>query len=291
MNATLVCFAAYLILRIKWFNFPPQAINEDSLKLLSAHLESLNTNRMVLTATPRTLPFYVRYSADKDKKSTSNTNSRLIRVPIERTVDTKRVIKGILSSCDLSTEFVDKIESKTPPPPSPNDGPRPFGSNFYQETPPPGVFDEKVIYRDIRRAQEERTLSGWLKEHLDLAQERQESLVGLREEIQKLRSELMKKLKLLDLRYECGWNIEHFRGCMKSLEYMANLHAHDMRFLEGRVLVFAPFTGISLDGHVMLFTGDVKHNWIDVSGQLNEFIYDELTMPRDLIRVVAKQNY
>lgn len=258
-----------------------QAINEDSLKLLSAHLESLNTKRMVLTATPRTLPFYVRSSAEQDKK---NTESRLIRVPIERTVDTKRVIKGILSSCDLSTEFVDKIKTKLPPPPPPNDGQRPFGGNFYEEKPPPGVFDEEVIYRDIKKAQEERTLSGWLKKHLGVAQERQESLVELREEIQKLRKELIEKLKLLDLRYECGWNISHFRGCMKSLEYLANLHSHDMRFLEGRILVFAPFTGISLDGHVMLFTGDVKHNWIDVSGNLNLIQFNLSLMemvPRD----------
>lgn len=32
----------------------------------------------------------------------------------------------------------------------------------------------------------------------------------------------------------------------------------------GRTLVFAPFTGVSLDGHIMLFTGDVQRNWLEV---------------------------
>lgn len=181
-------------------------------------------------------------------------------MPIERTLDTKRVVKRILESCDLSTEDVEKMRSPPKEPPKRNPS-----MDYHQETPPPGVFHEEFIYRDIKSKQDERSLSRWLKENLDTAQERQEGLVGLREEIQKLRKELMDKLKLQDLRYECGWNIEHFRGCMKSLEYIANLHAQDMRFLEQRILVFAPFTGVSLDGHVMLFTGDVKHNWIDVS--------------------------
>lgn len=221
-------------------------------------MESLNTKRTVLTATPRTLPFYVRSASTVEKRS-----SRLVRVPIERTVDTKRVVQRILESCDLSTVDIDKM--KAPPSPAREPPKRSSAMDYHQETPPPGYFDEEVIYRDIKRKQDEKNLAAWLDENLDLAQERQDALVGLREEIQRLRKELMDKLKLLDLRYECGWNIEHFRGCMKSLEYIANLHASDMRILEKRILVFAPFTGISLDGHVMLFTGDVKHNWIDVS--------------------------
>lgn len=235
-----------------------QAINEDSLKLLSAHLESLN-KRIVLATTPRTLPFYVRTAASESMEKKAH---RFVKVPIERTVDMKRVLTVILKSYDLSTEFVDKMKAA---PVETSAGRDRTNANNYQETPPPGVFDEDLIYKDIKRTQEEKTLSGWLKENLDLAQERQESQIGLREEIQKLRKELMGKLKLKDLRFECGWNIDYFRGCMKSLEYIANLHCQDMKHLEERILVFAPFTGISLDGHVMLFTGDVKHNWLEVS--------------------------
>lgn len=34
--------------------------------------------------------------------------------------------------------------------------------------------------------------------------------------------------------------------------------------LLGRTVVFAAFTGVSLDGHIMLFTGDVQHNWLEL---------------------------
>lgn len=72
-------------------------------------------------------------------------------------------------------------------------------------------------------------------------------------------------MKLQDLSYNCGWNVEHLRGCLKSLEKIYDLHQKDMKNLEGRKVVFASFSGVSLDGHVMLFTGDVQANWLDVS--------------------------
>lgn len=40
-------------------------------------------------------------------------------------------------------------------------------------------------------------------------------------------------------------------------------HPQHMRQLEDQVLVFSYFTGISLDGHIMLFSGEVRHNWLD----------------------------
>lgn len=33
----------------------------------------------------------------------------------------------------------------------------------------------------------------------------------------------------------------------------------------GRTIVFSQSSGVSLDGHVMLFTGDVQRTWLDVS--------------------------
>lgn len=74
---------------------------------------------------------------------------------------------------------------------------------------------------------------------------------------------VIKNLGLKDARYDCGWNFEHFHGCLKTLERLASMHKEHVQNLQGRVVVFAPFTGISLEGHVMLFTGDVLNNWIE----------------------------
>lgn len=236
-------------------------MNEESLKLLSAHLETLNRKKIIPT-TPSPLPFYVRSSSSS---TASDWTSKLVRVPIERSVDPKRVLQQILKSCELSTKYIDSMKSEPVKRSSSSSSTKRTSASQYEEEPPPGFYDADIIYRNIKKRQEERSLDGFLKANLELAKERRDSLVGLRDEIEKLQSIIRKKLKLKDLRYECGWNIEHFRGCMKSLESMAELHSSDMRFLEDRILVFAPFTGISLDGHVMLFTGDVKHNWLDVS--------------------------
>lgn len=111
--------------------------------------------------------------------------------------------------------------------------------------------------------------------------------------MEKLEKSIVKNIKLKSIQYDCGWNIEHIRGCLKSLDRISKMHENDMKGLEGelhihytasshtdgiqrinspktcqmyagRTIVFAQTSGVSLDGHVMLFTGDVQHNWLDV---------------------------
>uniref|UniRef100_A0A1L8E2U1 Putative t-cell activation inhibitor mitochondrial n=1 Tax=Nyssomyia neivai TaxID=330878 RepID=A0A1L8E2U1_9DIPT len=231
--------------------FPDQrAVNEESLKLLSAHLEALN-NRRVLQSTPTVLPFYLR-------SATASNPGKMVRVPVERSADPKRVLKKILQSCDLSTEYLDKMP-QTPERPER----RRVNYTFTQHQPEDDLSDEFVIFQNINKVKDDKTLTGWLRNNFDMALQRKNNLLGLREEIKKLEEKVKERLKLKDLRYECGWNVEHYRACLRSLESLANLHPKDLSHLENRILVFAAFTGISLDGHVMLFTGDVQHNWID----------------------------
>lgn len=82
--------------------------------------------------------------------------------------------------------------------------------------------------------------------------------------MQRLEKSIVAQLQLKDIQYDCGWNVEHYRGCLKSLERLAQMHEKDMVQLKNRTLVFAPCSGVSLEGHVMLFTGDVQRNWLDV---------------------------
>ena len=48
-----------------------------------------------------------------------------------------------------------------------------------------------------------------------------------------------------------------------------------MRIISGRTLVFGSHTGISFDGHVLLNSGEVRHNWLDVSSSftIGHFVY------------------
>lgn len=84
-----------------------QSVNEESLKHLSAHLEATQLQR-VPTSSPLSLAFYVR-------KNTSEVNStdnfRLVRLPLGRRPDTKAIIRDLLKSCELPTDFVDSIKT------------------------------------------------------------------------------------------------------------------------------------------------------------------------------------
>lgn len=52
--------------------------------------------------------------------------------------------------------------------------------------------------------------------------------------------------------------------------------------------MFAPCSGVSLEGHIMLCTGDVQHNWLDVRFISNSIIFRLThilrTLPRSFLR-------
>lgn len=106
--------------------------------------------------------------------------------------------------------------------------------------------------------------SKWISANIEIAHKRAEALQGIRNEVEKLEKSIVKSIKLKSIQYDCTWNVEHIRGCLKSLDRISKMHENDMKILEGRTIVFAQASGVSLEGHVMLFTGDVQHNWLDV---------------------------
>lgn len=176
--------------------------------------------------------------------------------------DAKIIVKKVLESCKLSTEYVDSIKSvsKTSQSPNypfarPNDQSYGFGPNVNYEN----FYHSPENIKDIRK----KSLNSWIKENIDTAQQRSKDLEKLKEEVLKLEKILTKDLNLKEIRYDCGWNYDHYRGCLKTLETLSKLHPLQVAYLENRIVVFASFTGVSLEGHVMLFTGDVLNNWVD----------------------------
>lgn len=93
--------------------FNIQSINEESLKHLSAHLEATQQQR-VPTSSPLSLAFYVRRTTTPDEPPNSSIeNFRLVRLPLGRRPDTKALIRDLLKTCQLPTDFVDAIKSPT----------------------------------------------------------------------------------------------------------------------------------------------------------------------------------
>ncbi|XP_018783615.1 PREDICTED: T-cell activation inhibitor, mitochondrial [Bactrocera latifrons] len=240
-------------------------VNENSLKLLSAHMESLYERKYQALHETKTLQFYIR-----DGKATKRDTFKLIKVTLDRnSKDPKMLVQRLLELCNLPTDYVKKIKSM--PTTAPASATATAAGFSYATSPFKGGGDfnygsqfsgfENAFY--TTKEEEKKTLDSWLKKNAPLAKVRSAELDDLKEEVKKLQQAVTKRLQLKDIRYDCGWNYEHFRGCLKSLERMTDLHADAMGTLKNRILVFAPFTGVSLEGHVMLFTGDVLTSWID----------------------------
>lgn len=194
----------------------------------------------------------------------NSDNFKLVKIQLEKSSNPAIFIRHILETCELPTKNVDKL------PKSPSAGHRSDQQPFRED--PASAFSQDVVYgteefeflrQRSRRKLQEVTLQEWLRENESIAFERLNGLKGMREEVQRLQKRLVEQLELGDLLYDCGWNIEHYRGCLKSLERLANTHAEQMRNLRGRIVVFAQKSGVSLDGHVMLFTGDVQYTWLE----------------------------
>lgn len=181
--------------------FPEQrAINEHSLQVLSAYLENLKRGSLI--AQSKSLPFYLRNNKDKSEPF------RLVKLPLKQERDTKTFIMKILKTCDLETNYVESL----PSPPSPSKR----ASNYYQQQQKEqkthnytvnndeGPFAEEfdLFQFKVRKAKEDETLEKFLKKNLDLATIRTMGLHLLREEIQRLKLELEKKLELKEIKYK-----------------------------------------------------------------------------------------
>ena len=78
---------------------------------------------------------------------------------------------------------------------------------------------------------------------------------------------------LKNIIWDCGWNITHYRGCLLAFQALAEQHEEQMEVLKDRTLVFANDTGIGVEGNVMLNSGEVRHNWLDVRIKFNNTFY------------------
>lgn len=178
-------------------------------------------------------------------------------MPLYRERDTKNFVVNILKTCDLDTSFVEKLD-----PPSPSKQ-----SNYYRYAGGGGTssgvkytvdsndgqFSEEfdLFQFKVRKAKEDETIEKFLKKNRDLAMIRTMALDAMREEVQKLKIDLEKKLHLKEIVYSCGWNIEHFQGCLRSLEKLYKLYPDDMGPFKDKTVSFSQFTGVSLDGEVV----------------------------------------
>lgn len=150
----------------------------------------------------------------------------------------------ILKSCDLSTEYVDRIPKIQPVHLIPR-------HQFYTKTKTEfhedinftnlendPIFGAFVMTKKIKNAKDEFKLKQWLESNYKLALELSESYKPLREEATRLKKTMVERLGLLEIQWECGWNDQHLVGCLQSLKSMALDHPDPMRILKGYLFMY-----------------------------------------------------
>ncbi|XP_034934667.1 T-cell activation inhibitor, mitochondrial isoform X2 [Chelonus insularis] len=238
--------------------YPTQrTVNENSLKQLSSVLESLQQQRPVR---PTTLPFYLR---PKDKEDVKAGKFTLVKIQLNEN-DVRKAVISILKTCNLPTTFVDRIE----PTPDKN------SSKYWQasENSRSGFdfseLENDPVYQSIlmkkKMNAEPDTFKTYLDKHVNEAHVKLEACKPVREEVEKLEKILCEDLGLKNIIWDCGWNVAHYRGCLLAFQALARHHPDQMKVLKNRTLVFANDTGISLEGSVILNSGEVRHNWLDL---------------------------
>ncbi|KAK2576325.1 hypothetical protein KPH14_005686 [Odynerus spinipes] len=252
--------------------YPTQrTVNENSLKQLSSILETLQQQRPIR---PTTLPFYLRSKDEKDLKAGKFT---LVKIEFNEK-DLRKTILSILKTCDLPTTFVDKIEETKS---SSTYSKSPYKSKYWQRG---NSFGEKIdfseleddpIYASIimkrKINMEPDTLKAYLEKHINEVHVKLEACKSVREEVKKLEKALCLDLGLKNILWDCGWNIAHYRGCLLAFRALAEHHPVPMEVLKDRTLVFANDTGINLEGNVMLNSGEVRHNWLDLIKNVRKY--------------------
>ncbi|XP_008552215.1 T-cell activation inhibitor, mitochondrial isoform X3 [Microplitis demolitor] len=212
--------------------FPTQrTVNENSLKQLSLLLESLQQQRPIK---PTTLPFYLRSKDEKEVKADK------IKEPVK---DNK-----------FKYRYDPRVERD--------------GVNFSDLEDDP--FFMSIFMRRKMNAEPD-TFKAYVDKHVNEAHIKLEACRPVREEVKKLEKILCQDLGLKDITWDCGWNIAHYRGCLLAFQALARHHPEQMDVLKNRTLVFANGTGISLEGSVMLNSGEVRHNWLDLIKNVKKY--------------------
>lgn len=150
--------------------------------------------------------------------------------------DLHAAITTILKSCGLSTEYIDGI---CPPPRHTKE--HVFHQIKYKneidftkinENHP--IYAHIVMQQKMKEAQDALKLGNWLRNNYRDALNRTQEGAAYREEIKTLQKIITEDLELKEIKWECGWNDTHFRGCLLSFRSLIEQHPEIRNVLRGK---------------------------------------------------------
>nr|XP_055066732.1 T-cell activation inhibitor, mitochondrial isoform X1 [Misgurnus anguillicaudatus]XP_055066733.1 T-cell activation inhibitor, mitochondrial isoform X1 [Misgurnus anguillicaudatus] len=242
-------------------------VNENSLKRLNGYLENLQKPG-VRSPKPTHLTFYVRDTKERTESNDSLQVSgfRIVSFTLQ-SKDVLNTVLDVLKSCSLSVEHIQEMKQSSTAQPEPSFyRPIKWDKTYYTFT---GFRDPEQELEQANKV--EPTLSLWLKNNEPEATKKQNASVPRREELKRLKRELIHKLGLLDIRWQRKWGVAHKCGQLQSLSRLSTQSPEALHNLRGHIIVFTDQSGMNASGHVMLGTTDVHHQWAKLFERLPSY--------------------
>lgn len=230
--------------------------NENSLKQLNSYIDILLHQKPVR---PSRVKFYLK------KQNPQEHHFETVDISLGHK-DIVGALQSILTSCNLSTEYVDKLPK--PSTPQKQQIRKRNSTNFSDWS---EDLDNSFHNGPKTHQKSDDTFKSWLRKHSTQAEELSKLTKPVREEIARLQSILCSELDLEDLIWACGWGTSHFRGCLQSFHTLVTHHSKEMKSLRKRTVIFGNESGVSLQGHVILNSAEVRHNWLDLIRNLERY--------------------
>jgi len=236
-----------------------QAVNEASLKQLKSYLSTMLDEKR--RPQPLAATFYIKPRNRRPQR----TNLKKIQLKLTSEAKVRKTVTVILSTVDLPTSYVDSIPDTEKALESSAHHPI-----FYNDE--EVGFDYKNLIDIMHSTDTRRPLPMWLRDNVENAQAKMAKSELIRLQTERLQDELCLELDLVDIQWETTWDTSYKRGVVASFANLLKHHRDNIQpYLKKRTLVFGHESGMSLTGQIILYTGEVRTNWLKVIGNVPNF--------------------
>ena len=225
-----------------------QSENEINLKTLKNYVDMIAEGKK--RPNPSDVRFYVRPKASSGSKHLAKVKIRLNAPTLRST------LLSILKGAELPTDFVDSVPvSETEAKGGGGSGEDEYTDEFHVQP------EEGTGFSPTDKAQPFLT---WLKANVGVARKRLTECEPVRLEIERLQGSICYDYQLEDILWDCGWETAHRRGTVQAFKALVEGYPEVQPIVKGRTIIFGKDSGVALDGQIVLYSGEVRNNWLNV---------------------------
>jgi len=230
------------------------AENEVNLKSAKNYIETMVEGGP--RPSPREVRFYMR------PKAVAKAVLPTVRIRL-RDATLRRTVLTILRGCDLPTDFVDSIpvsEEEQRGQVMEEVPRRPWRDDLWSE----GSQQQEESSGGFSPTDKGQPFLAWLTNNVGVARTRLQVCEPIRLEIERLQGGICYEYELEDIAWDCGWETVHRRGTVQSFQAMLLSYPSLQDIVRGRTIVFGKDSGVALGGEIVLYSGEVRNNWLNV---------------------------